>query len=931
MIASTKEVNELWALGTIAGMGVAGYGTVGIRLSGSFTGTVTFEGSVDGSTFIALTVSTFGGTTATTASGGGQWLASCAGLTVVRCRMSAYTSGTVAVFIQAVPHDRPGGGGGGGGAGNPSLPDTSVQFNNAGSFGGDAGFTWNGSSIVLSSLAATSTMSNFILSSDTGLFTAPSYAFYDPASAIFGGGTLNAPRVTFTVRQGISYHSSQLTGSAPGLVILQTVDPGGNQNTTAGGGAIKLRGYIPSSNTHIVSGTLGIDSYCTNEGTGQILQVIQAISAWAENKGAAVVSGATIGGYFIANQTHASGVSPVYGVVIDPTNGATMSPAGTISAFHGLYVFGMDAGSATITDRAAIRIDAMSGSATNDFSILSKALQPCQFYSNLYLGNSASSTGGLYLFRASTAFYTAIQASGANAASWTMTLPTNVPAVNGYVLSATTAGVCSWVAGGGGGISGLTSDRIVFGDTATSVKDIAGILYNATYTGPAGTDPAHPSLVTTTAITANSTFTQTALGQQGIYSNVTYTPSGPAISGNMRGVFASVHATGANAAYIISAVDAYASVDDGQGYLTVIGVTSVAATQGASTGTGAILGMVASGVQQHASGVVPLCISMSIDPTNGGSRTLRGTVTTLYGARITGMTTASMAAPPTTRAGLYIDVMASTATSDYAILSDATQPVKLASTSLLLASGAILNWNAGLATLTQNPLNLTLGGSAASMSLLVTNGALQAASHVGGSGTTSTVTIYPTFGVGTTGADIIFKGGNNGASEWGRFLHGGTLVLGVAGTLSGTMAFAGGTSGSVALRAQAVAGSWTMQLPAAAPGVNGYVLSATTAGVCSWISPTAATGTQAYVTTAVSYAILTTDYFVKVTVSGTTMTLPTAVSAAGKIYVVDNAAASGTITVDTTSSQTMNGSLTLTIAANNALAVYSDGANWRLF
>jgi len=49
---------------------------------------------------------------------------------------------------------------------------------------------------------------------------------------------------------------------------------------------------------------------------------------------------------------------------------------------------------------------------------------------------------------------------------------------------------------------------------------------------------------------------------------------------------------------------------------------------------------------------------------------------------------------------------------------------------------------------------------------------------IGGTGTTSTLTLQPTSGVGTTGADIIFKVGNNGATEAGRVLNAATFQWG---------------------------------------------------------------------------------------------------------------------------------------------------------
>jgi len=58
----------------------------------------------------------------------------------------------------------------------------------------------------------------------------------------------------------------------------------------------------------------------------------------------------------------------------------------------------------------------------------------------------ASTTSGILSFRNSAnAFTTSLQGSATTAASATYTLPTNVPASNGYILSSTTGGVMSWV------------------------------------------------------------------------------------------------------------------------------------------------------------------------------------------------------------------------------------------------------------------------------------------------------------------------------------------------------------------------------------------------------------------------------------------------------------------------------------------------------
>ena len=79
-----------------------------------------------------------------------------------------------------------------------------------------------------------------------------------------------------------------------------------------------------------------------------------------------------------------------------------------------------------------------------------------------------------------------------------------------------------------------------------------------------------------------------------------------------------------------------------------------------------------------------------------------------------------------------------------------------------------------------------------------------------------------------------------------------------------------------------------------------------------------------------SAAITEVDYIIKVTGVGTTHTLPSAVGLDGAVFIIDNASAGG-ITVDTTAAQTIQGQLTQTLGPDSAMAVYSDGANWRIF
>lgn len=72
-----------------------------LQLSGTFSATVTFEATVDGSNWIAVALANANSTTrarATTATAAGIFLLEEAGgLTLLRARVSAYTSGDVTV------------------------------------------------------------------------------------------------------------------------------------------------------------------------------------------------------------------------------------------------------------------------------------------------------------------------------------------------------------------------------------------------------------------------------------------------------------------------------------------------------------------------------------------------------------------------------------------------------------------------------------------------------------------------------------------------------------------------------------------------------------------------------------------------------------------------------------------------------------------
>lgn len=71
-------------------------GVVGFQLAGTWTGTVTFEATIDGTNWISVNADPVPtGAAATTATAGGIYQVPCAGFSQVRARFSTATSGSI--------------------------------------------------------------------------------------------------------------------------------------------------------------------------------------------------------------------------------------------------------------------------------------------------------------------------------------------------------------------------------------------------------------------------------------------------------------------------------------------------------------------------------------------------------------------------------------------------------------------------------------------------------------------------------------------------------------------------------------------------------------------------------------------------------------------------------------------------------------------
>lgn len=85
--------------------------------------------------------------------------------------------------------------------------------------------------------------------------------------------------------------------------------------------------------------------------------------------------------------------------------------------------------------------------------------------------------------------------------------------------------------------------------------------------------------------------------------------------------------------------------------------------------------------------------------------------------------------------------------------------------------------------------------------------------------------------------------------------------------------------------------------------------------------------TLAYVAKTANYTVGADDYQIECTTGTFTVTLLTAAGITGKVYSIKNTG-TGIITVNTTSSQTIDGNLTQTLNQWDNLMVMSNGANW---
>ena len=173
---------------------------------------------------------------------------------------------------------------------------------------------------------------------------------------------------------------------------------------------------------------------------------------------------------------------------------------------------------------------------------------------------------------------------------------------------------------------------------------------------------------------------------------------------------------------------------------------------------------------------------------------------------------------------------------------------------------------------------------------------------------------------GTTGLTI---SGTNPITSSGTFTLGGTLATAHGGT---------GLSTPFAATGALLYTSFANAFALLAAGAAGTVLTSNGAGVAPSYQAVSSSTTQTFAYRAVSTTdswLPASDYILNTTGGANfTVTLPTAVGATGRAYILKHSG-TGTVTVATTSSQTIDGVTSLTVATQyTAYTFVSNGSNW---
>ena len=382
------------------------------------------------------------------------------------------------------------GGNGGGGNGSPGGSNTQVQYNNAGNFGGDAGFTYNSINNVLS-VSGNIVSNNFI---GTGNITIASINANGNITAnyLIGNGS-QLTGITATTANFANYAGNVTVSSQPNITSVGTLTSlsvagnvtAGNANLGNSAVANFFTGRFYGNANTAGTVTTNAQPNITSVGTLSNLSVAGNITAGNANLG----NSATANFYF--------------------GNGAFLTGVGNAN-YSPLANFANYAGNVTVSSQPNITSVGTllnlntSGNVTATANIIGANVTANQFFNAL----NANITGTTNLSGAVTVTNTGTITSLGNvnftsAPNVTLGSVANIHisgGVSGYFLRTDGAGNLSWAVGGGGGGNGTpggNTTEVQFNDNG-----VFGASANFTF-NPFSYVLAVPTINTTTISIAN--------------------------------------------------------------------------------------------------------------------------------------------------------------------------------------------------------------------------------------------------------------------------------------------------------------------------------------------------------------------------------------------------------------------------------------------
>lgn len=330
-------------------------GTVGMLVTGTWTATLQFEGSNDASTWAAVDcVPVPSAASAQNTTANGTWTCSVAGLSAMRVRASAYTSGTAAVKLRTSP------------AARASAAPLGVSSGGTGLTGGTSGgiLGFTGPSTLASSVALTA--GALVVGGGAGATPTPlSLGSADALLGVNAAGTAHEYKA-ITAR----------TGTASGTDYTLVTIPAATGAATGNVFGLNIADQTVGTNYwNIWSG-----APFASLGTGG---KAYTVGAFAANVFAKTGNFASL----VASAQGTSGTdSPeaIVGVVDVPvaTAGTASSgdfqayvynPSGIVSRVQSLYTYLEQAGAGTVTDLIGLHVDSNSksaGTVTNNYGLL---------------------------------------------------------------------------------------------------------------------------------------------------------------------------------------------------------------------------------------------------------------------------------------------------------------------------------------------------------------------------------------------------------------------------------------------------------------------------------------------------------------------------------------------------------------------------------